>query len=206
MPVVIPQMKWDEWVRSIQIALPNYLQRLSRQVNNLSDGKFEAVNFVASSIPTTGAAAKGDICRKINPTVVTTSNESYILYGWICTVEGNPGTWEELRFLVSDLNITTGGYQIPPYVEITLSTIAITGDSYLITGNSVTVTLPNPAYVGDWVNITVAPGVTGAEVNPDGEYLQDTLSNLQLDAGKGVRLMYVSVASITAGWYIVLGG
>ncbi len=104
MPVAIPQMKWDEWVRSLQITLPGYLQRVVRQLNLISDGKFDAVNLTSTTAPTTGTASHGDVIRNSNPTEITTdgAGKYYVLYGWICVAGGTPGTWKEMR-------VATGG-------------------------------------------------------------------------------------------------
>ena len=67
-------------------------------------------------------------------------------------------------------------------------------------------TLPASPFVGTWVEVALAPGVTGALMDGNGEYLQDSLSNLALTAGTGIVVSYVSVASVGAGWYIVKGG
>ena len=132
MPVHIPQMLWQEWVRSLQITLPGYLQRMARQLNLLSDGRFDAVNLSGTTAPTTGTWAQGDVLRNSNPTEVTSSaGDNYVLYGWICVAGGTPGTWEELRiptgtttvgwddlrFPTQTINLT--GSSAPPAVDTT---------------------------------------------------------------------------------------
>lgn len=107
MPVHIPQMKWEEWVRSLQITLPGYLQRVVRQLNLISDGKFDAVNLSGTTAPTTGQWSHGDVLRNSNPTEQTSvAGDNYTLFGWICVAGGTPGTWEELR--INTGTVTTG--------------------------------------------------------------------------------------------------
>lgn len=152
MPVHIPQMKWEEWVRSLQITLPGYLQRVVRQLNLISDGKFDAVNLSGTTAPTTGQWSQGDVLRNSNPTEQTSvAGDNYVLFGWICVAGGTPGTWEEirvntgtttvgwddLRFPAQSINL--GGASAPPTVET--DTAKVPG-SLLFSGtldNSVTI-------------------------------------------------------------------
>ncbi|QCQ91730.1 hypothetical protein [Rhodococcus sp. SGAir0479] len=44
----------------------------------------------------------GDEIRNSNPVEEGTAGGKYITYGWICTVEGRPGTWLPLRYLTGN--------------------------------------------------------------------------------------------------------
>jgi hypothetical protein len=65
-------------------------------VRNLYEGRLSAHASVAAA-PTAGPNAQGDIIRNSAPEKVTGGDFNYVLVGWICTVAGTPGTWEELR-------------------------------------------------------------------------------------------------------------
>lgn len=69
----------------------------ARQVNDLTEGRMAAITNSATAIPTTGTYAKGDVLRNSNPSEAGPTGAKYVIYGWLCTVGGTPGTWVELR-------------------------------------------------------------------------------------------------------------
>lgn len=74
--------------------LKTLFSTVGSQLNNLTEGRISAVTNAATTPPTTGDNQFGDYIRNSNPTV---SADGSILLGWVCTVAGNPGTWEEDR-------------------------------------------------------------------------------------------------------------
>jgi hypothetical protein len=99
----------DAKVAEAITVLQSGFDQVSIDVGNLKDGLIFG-RRAHNAMPTWWPSAVGDIVINNEPEVVTTVNEEYILYGWVCTVasvEGAPGTWEELRFLSA--NITGGG-------------------------------------------------------------------------------------------------
>ena len=44
----------------------------------------------------------GDEVRNSVPAEAGTAAAKYVTYGWICTVEGRPGTWVPLRYLTGN--------------------------------------------------------------------------------------------------------
>ena len=82
--------------------LYDQLQAIVRKVNGLSDGKFYAVDGIATAAPTTGTYAQGDFVRNSNPTEAGVALSKYVIFGWVCTVGGTPGTWLEVRTLTGN--------------------------------------------------------------------------------------------------------
>jgi hypothetical protein len=90
-------------------ALPlQYRQKLAEvyraiayQLNGISEGSITARHNASTAAPTGAAQAyqKGDFVPNSNPTETGTAPNTYIILGWICTVAGSPGTWEECRVL-----------------------------------------------------------------------------------------------------------
>lgn len=77
------------------------------QLNNLTEGRISAVTNASTAPPTTGDNQKGDFVRNSNVTELSSNGDNYVLLGWICTVAGNPGTWEDVRTLTTG---DVGGY------------------------------------------------------------------------------------------------
>jgi len=78
-----------------------YLRRVVGQLNNLSDGRIAAVNLTASSAPTTGSYAVGDIVRNSAPAEAGSGGSKYVIIGWICT-DDSPLTFLEMRTLTGN--------------------------------------------------------------------------------------------------------
>lgn len=79
-----------------------YLRRVVGQLNNLADGRLDAVNLRATAAPTTGTWAAGDIVRNSAPAEAGGAGSKYVVIGWICTVGGTPGTWLAMRTLTGN--------------------------------------------------------------------------------------------------------
>lgn len=73
------------------------LQQIDDQVNNLTDGKVNAVTNSYTAAPTGGTHAVGDFVRNTNTVEIGTAPSAYVILGWICTVAGTPGTFTEVR-------------------------------------------------------------------------------------------------------------
>jgi hypothetical protein len=83
-----------DWIR--------ILDEIDRNVNLLAEGKLSANYNATTAAPTTGIYAKGDFLRNSNPSESGSGGSKYIIFGWICTVSGTPGTWNECRFLTGN--------------------------------------------------------------------------------------------------------
>lgn len=78
------------------------ISRIETQVNLLAEGRLQGRHFTATTIPTTGDFAQGDIVWKSNPTEAGIALSKYVVIGWICTVAGSPGTLLEMRTLTGN--------------------------------------------------------------------------------------------------------
>ena len=78
------------------------LQRIETQGNLLAEGRLQGRHFTATSIPTTGDFAQGDIIWKSDPTEAGSASSKYVILGWVCTVAGSPGTLLEMRVLTGN--------------------------------------------------------------------------------------------------------
>lgn len=77
-------------------------RRIEDAVNILAEGRLAGRYFNATTVPTTGSFAQGDIVWKANPTEAGTTPNKYVVIGWICTVAGTPGTLLEMRVLTGN--------------------------------------------------------------------------------------------------------
>lgn len=79
------------------------ISRIEDQLNNLSEGKLEAIHNATIAAPTTGTYAKGDFVRNTDPADSGTVGNKYTLFGWLCVAGGTPGTWVPGRFMTADV-------------------------------------------------------------------------------------------------------
>lgn len=79
--------------------IEDVLRRLCAQVNALSEGRIVAKYNALTSVPTTGNYVKGDFVANSAPATAGSAGGVYIITGWICTVSGEPGTFQEARVL-----------------------------------------------------------------------------------------------------------
>lgn len=178
--------------------LTDLFRDIAKQVNDLTEGKISAVTNAATSVPTTGTYQKGDVVRNSAPTETGTAPNTYVVYGWICTVAGTPGTWEELR-IPTDLWSGGGG-----------------GGS----GNGVTVTCDFGAGFTDkaqtvvtgqaWVTLTseiTAQVKTPSGTDPDEMYLLDLRPVISdLVAGTGFTVTLYSETEATGTFDVMCVG
>jgi len=73
------------------------LREHASEVNALAEGRLTGTYNAQTSVPTTGLHAKGDIVRNSNPSELGAAPNTYVIYGWICTAGGEPGTWEAMN-------------------------------------------------------------------------------------------------------------
>lgn len=79
--------------------LVKYLRNVAVQLNGISEGKLEASYNALTAAPTTGTHSQGDFIRNSAPSEAGGAGNKYVIFGWICTVSGTPGTWVQCRFL-----------------------------------------------------------------------------------------------------------
>jgi hypothetical protein len=78
------------------------LQRIDEQVNALSEGRLAASYNAALVAPTTGTYSAGDFIRNSAPAEAGGAGSKYVIFGFLCTVSGTPGTWIGLRALTGN--------------------------------------------------------------------------------------------------------
>lgn len=79
-----------------------WYRQVAQQVNALSEGAMYAYYTARTSVPTTGTWAQGDFVRNSAPAEAGVALSKYVVFGWICTVSGTPGTWVACRFLTGN--------------------------------------------------------------------------------------------------------
>ena len=79
-----------------------WYRQVAQQVNALSEGSISAAYSARTSVPTTGTWAQGDFVRNSAPAEAGVALSKYVVFGWICTVSGTPGTWVACRFLTGN--------------------------------------------------------------------------------------------------------
>ena len=52
--------------------------------------------------PTTGYCEKGQFVKNSSLEELGTAGSKYIIWGFVCTASGAPGTWVEMRFLTGN--------------------------------------------------------------------------------------------------------
>lgn len=82
--------------------LDTLYRNTAQQVNQLSEGLMVANYAASTAAPTTGAHAVGDVVLNSAPAELGVAASKYIIYQWICTVAGTPGTWLQCRFLTGN--------------------------------------------------------------------------------------------------------
>ena len=82
--------------------LERELREHATQVNALSEGKLSAVHNAMTAVPTGGTYSVGDFIRNSAPSELGAPGSKYVVFGWICSVGGTPGTWLQCRFLTGN--------------------------------------------------------------------------------------------------------
>ena len=82
-------------IPSLRESLQREFDRLAVELRRMQEGRLYGLK-TGTAAPTTGAHAQGDVVRNSNPTNVSATPD-YVIYGWLCTGAGTPGTWVELR-------------------------------------------------------------------------------------------------------------
>ena len=80
------------------------VRQIEDAINRLSEGRIYQNYNAATAAPTGDAQSYqiGDFVRNLTPTPAGGAGSEYLIYGWLCTAAGSPGTWEEARVLTGD--------------------------------------------------------------------------------------------------------
>lgn len=83
-------------------ALQRWSDRMTAQLNNLSEDRLQGHYAALTAAPTGGTYAIGDFVTNSNPSEAGSASSKYVIIGWVCTVAGSPGTWLECRCLTGN--------------------------------------------------------------------------------------------------------
>ena len=84
---------------SVDAETTRWYKQIAYTVNALSEGKAEAFYGATTAAPTTGTWKQGDFVKNSAPVEAGAASSKYVIFGWMCTVSGTPGTWVQCRFL-----------------------------------------------------------------------------------------------------------
>jgi hypothetical protein len=86
-------------------SLQEIVRQLETQENQHAEGKIKARHGAMTAAPSAGIWEKGDFVWNSNPSLVSSDIADYVIYGWICTASGEPGTWKQARVLAEDISL-----------------------------------------------------------------------------------------------------
>lgn len=81
--------------------LTDIFRALAQQINGLTEGRMSAKQTARTSVPV-GAYGLGDFVENSAPAELGSPGSKYIVYGWKCTVAGDPATFVEVRTLTGN--------------------------------------------------------------------------------------------------------
>lgn len=99
---VLPQSPDTAYAKSLNLRLKDIFRVLCTRINAISDGQLSAIDNAAAAAPTTGTFAKGDFIRNSAPAELGAGGSKYVIFGWVCTVGGTPGTFLQCRYLTGN--------------------------------------------------------------------------------------------------------
>jgi hypothetical protein len=86
-------------------SLQDIVRQVETQANQHAEGRIKARHGAMTAAPTAGNWEIGDFVWNSNPSLVSSDIADYVLYGWICTASGTPGTWRQARVLAEDISM-----------------------------------------------------------------------------------------------------
>lgn len=98
----LPAPPNDEYQKRLSKELNRALRDLGSRLDLLAAGRLTGTPNASTVIPTTGTHAAGDFVRKSDPVEAGSAGSKYIIFGWMCTAGGTPGTWLSCRFLTGN--------------------------------------------------------------------------------------------------------
>jgi hypothetical protein len=98
----LPQNPDTPYAKALNVRLKDIFRNLCARANDLSDGRISAIDNAATATPTTGTYARGDFVRNSAPSELGSGGSKYVIFGWLCTVGGTPGTFVQCRFLTGN--------------------------------------------------------------------------------------------------------
>ena len=96
-PKILLPFPASEYENQLNRVLYQEIEDISKQVNDLTEGRIFADHSAMTAKPTTGTYYKGDKIRNSAPSELGTNIPRYVILGWVCVDSGTPGTWVEVR-------------------------------------------------------------------------------------------------------------
>lgn len=87
----------NEYENQLNRILYQEIEDLTKQVNDMTEGRIFADHSAMTAAPTTGTFYRGDVLRNSAPAELGTNIPKYVIVGWVCVDSGTPGTWVEAR-------------------------------------------------------------------------------------------------------------
>lgn len=97
-----PYLSAEQGLGALVRQIDSLYRQTATQLNQLSEGSVYAATNAATAAPTTGTHQHGDFIRNSAPTQLGTAGSQYVILGWICTLQGTPGTWQQCRALTGN--------------------------------------------------------------------------------------------------------
>jgi hypothetical protein len=97
-----PRFPQTEDMTDLKKRLYELFRDVATQVNALSENKATGAYNAAAVAPSTGSYAQGDFIRNSAPSEMGTAGSKYVVFGYLCTVAGSPGTFVPMRFLTGN--------------------------------------------------------------------------------------------------------
>jgi hypothetical protein len=98
----LPALGTTNYSDQLRWQVDKLFRDIALQVNRLTEGSIYAVHNSATAAPTAGKYQQGDFIRNSQPSEAGSAASKYVVYGWLCTVAGEPGTWVQCRFLTGN--------------------------------------------------------------------------------------------------------
>lgn len=99
---LLPRDPNSSYGQDLNFTLSRLFRAIASKVNGLADGRLVVIDNARTAAPTTGTWAQGDFVRNSAPSELGSAASKYVIYGFLCTVGGTPGTWVQCRFLTGN--------------------------------------------------------------------------------------------------------
>lgn len=99
--ILLPSPRSDH-ENQLNRILYQVIEDLSKQLNDLTEGRIFADHSAMTAAPTTGVFRQGDKIRNSAPSELGTAGSKYVITGWVCVASGEPGTFVQMRALTGN--------------------------------------------------------------------------------------------------------
>lgn len=91
----------NDW-NALRARLVEIFRDLTLQLNQVTEGAIYAHHNAMTGPPTTGRYLQGDYIKNKSPSEQGTAGSKYVVKGWVCVADGEPGTWVQDRALTGN--------------------------------------------------------------------------------------------------------